>query len=186
MGTRCDWAENNLSEQHYHDTEWGRPVHDDTILFEYLILESMQAGLSWSTILKKRETLTKAYSHWDYQKISDYNEQDVTRLLNNPGVIRHKLKIKSAITNAQAFMIVQREFSSFDSYLWGFVNNQPIINHWQSITEVPSRTDLSDEISKDLKKRGFKFLGSTTVYAYLQATGIIDDHLDTCFIREKE
>ncbi|AQP53927.1 DNA-3-methyladenine glycosylase [Vagococcus penaei] len=181
MTTRCDWAVHNPLEQEYHDNEWGIPLFDDQKLFELLILESMQAGLSWSTILAKRETLTEAYSNWNYQEIAAYTDENVERLLVNPGVIRHKLKIKSTISNAQAFIAIQNEFGSFSHYLWDFVDDKPINNNWSDISEVPAKTELSDKISKDLKKRGFKFLGSTTVYAYMQAIGLVNDHLLTCF-----
>ncbi|MHC5216621.1 DNA-3-methyladenine glycosylase I [Enterococcus sp. LJL128] len=180
---RCEWANTSELDQTYHDEEWGVPIHDDQKLFEFLLLESMQAGLSWSTILKKRATLTEAFDQFDYKKIASYTEQKEAALLQNPGVIRHKLKIAAAITNAQKFIAVQQEFGSFDQYIWSFVDYQPLVNHWQEANEVPASTELSDRISKDLKKRGFKFLGTTTVYAFMQAAGLVDDHLPYCFKR---
>ena len=180
---RCDWANGSELDQQYHDEEWGYPVHDDQKLFEFLILESMQAGLSWATILKKRESLTEAYDQFDYKKIAKYTEEKKEKLLQDPGVIRNKLKVAAAIVNANCFMEIQKEFGSFDQYIWSFVDHQPIVNHWQELADVPASTELSDQISKDLKKRGFKFLGTTTVYAFMQATGMVDDHLLHCFRR---
>lgn len=181
---RCEWSEHNALDQKYHDEEWGVPNHDDESLFECLILESMQAGLSWSTILAKRETLNKAYDNFDVNKIIHYDDKKIEELLLDPGVIRHKLKIKATISNAQAYKKIQEEFGSFDTYIWSFVDHKPIMNEWKDISEVPSQTELSLEISKDLKKRGFKFLGSTTVYAFMQAVGLVNDHVLTCFRRE--
>lgn len=181
MIKRCDWAETNELEKIYHDEEWGIPVHDEQQLFEILVLESMQAGLSWTTILKKRETLRMAYDNFDYQLIANYDDQKIEALLADPGVIRHSLKIKATINNAKAFLKIQDEFGSFNQYLWQYVEGQPQVNHWATIQEVPASTELSDKISKDLKKRGFKFLGTTTVYAFLQATGVVNDHLEYCF-----
>lgn len=181
MEKRCNWANSNKLEKIYHDKEWGVPVHDDQTLFEFLILESMQAGLSWSTILAKRETLTKAYDSFDYNQISKYSDSKIDELLNNPGVIRNKLKVKSAISNAKAFLKIQEEFGSFDSFIWNFVSDKTINNHWDSIENVPTSTELSDKISKELKKRGFKFLGTTSVYALMQSIGIVNDHMDYCF-----
>ncbi|MGX7014361.1 DNA-3-methyladenine glycosylase I [Vagococcus silagei] len=178
---RCDWAETNELEKIYHDEEWGIPVHDEQQLFEMLVLESMQAGLSWTTILKKRETLRIAYDNFDYQLIANYDEQKIENLLADPGVIRHSLKIKATINNAKAYLKIQDEFGSFNQYLWQYVEGQPQVNHWATIQEVPASTELSDKISKDLKKHGFKFLGTTTVYAFLQATGVVNDHLEYCF-----
>lgn len=180
MTTRCDWATHNELEQTYHDTEWGKSHKDDSYLFQLLVLESMQAGLSWITILKKRDTLATAYDNWDYKKIAAYDDTKWRSLLEDPGVIRHQLKIKATTSNAQSFIKIQEEFSSFSDYIWGFVNHMPINNQWETIKDVPSSTQLSDTISKDLKRRGFKFLGSTTVYAYLQAIGIVNDHLVSC------
>lgn len=182
---RCEWANNNELDQIYHDEEWGTPVHEDQKLFEFLILESMQAGLSWSTILKKRETLTEAYDQFDYKVIAEYTDEKKAELLQNPGVIRNRLKVAAAVTNAKKFMEIQKEFGSFDAYIWSFVDGKPIVNQWSSMAEVPASTALSDTISKDLKKRGFKFLGTTTVYAFMQAMGLVDDHLPHCFRRAK-
>ncbi|MBL1225766.1 DNA-3-methyladenine glycosylase I [Enterococcus sp. BWR-S5] len=181
--TRCEWANSNELDQIYHDEEWGVPVHDDRKLFEFLTLESMQAGLSWSTILKKRETLTEAYDQFDYQVIAAYTDEKKAELLQNPGVIRNRLKVAAAVTNANRFMAIQQEFGSFDAYIWSFVDGKPIVNQWSTMAEVPASTELSDKISKDLKKRGFKFLGTTTVYAFMQAMGLVDDHLPHCFRR---
>ncbi|MGG5371095.1 DNA-3-methyladenine glycosylase I [Enterococcus sp. AZ196] len=181
MKKRCNWANNNELEKIYHDTEWGIPVHDDQTLFEFLILESMQAGLSWSTILAKRTTLTEAYDNFDYNQISKYSDSKIEELLNNPGVIRNKLKVKSAISNAKAFLKIQEEFGSFDSFIWNFVSGKTINNHWDTIEDVPASTELSDKISKELKERGFKFLGTTSVYAFMQSIGLVNDHMDYCF-----
>lgn len=183
---RCDWANSNPLDKSYHDQEWGQPVHDERKLFEFLILESMQAGLSWATILKKRETLTEAFDQFDYEKIADYTQDKKDELMQNPGIIRNRLKVEAAVTNAARFMDIQREFGSFDRYIWSFVDHKPVVNHWASIEQVPASTELSDKISKDLKKRGFKFLGTTTVYAFMQATGLVDDHLSYCFRRTGE
>ncbi|HAP4441531.1 TPA: DNA-3-methyladenine glycosylase I [Enterococcus faecalis] len=178
---RCTWATNTTEEmQAYHDDEWGRPVHEEQQLFELLTLESLQAGLSWAIILNKRETLRAAYDAFDYRKIARYDEEKILALLANPGVIRHRLKIQATITNAQVFQEIQAEFGSFDRYLWNFVDQQPIVNHWQHPEEVPASTELSQQISRALKKRGFKFLGATTVYSFLQAAGLVNDHLETC------
>lgn len=178
---RCTWATDTTEEmQAYHDDEWGRPVHEEQQLFELLTLESMQAGLSWAIILNKRETLRAAYDAFDYRKIARYDEEKILALLANPGVIRHRLKIQATITNARVFQEVQAEFGSFDRYLWNFVDQQPIVNHWQHPEEVPASTELSQQISRALKKRGFKFLGATTVYSFLQAAGLVNDHLETC------
>ncbi|MBP2100224.1 DNA-3-methyladenine glycosylase I [Enterococcus rivorum] len=178
---RCDWAMGNELEQRYHDEEWGQEVHDDRKLFEMLILESMQAGLSWSTILKKRGTLTSAYDAFDYEKIAEYTQEKIDELLENPGIIRNKLKVYATINNAKVFMEIQKEYGSFDAYIWAYVDGKPIKNNWKELKEVPASTELSDKISKDLKKKGFKFLGTTTVYAFMQATGMVDDHLIYCF-----
>lgn len=180
---RCNWCGNDTLYQKYHDEEWGEPVTDDAKLFEFIILESFQAGLSWITILRKRDNFRLAFDGFDYKKIALYQEDKVSELLANKGIIRHKLKIKAAISNALAFMEIQKEFASFSNYIWSFVNYEPRINHWEFLSEIPSKTELSDRISKDLKKRGFKFMGSTIVYAHLQATGIINDHLLSCWKR---
>ena len=182
---RCAWCGDDPLYIKYHDEEWGVPVYDDRKLFEFLILESFQAGLSWITILKKRENFRKVFDDFDYRKIAFYDDKKFERLLNDKGIIRNKLKIKAAISNARAFMQVQDEFGSFSDYIWGFVNHKPVINHWRSLSEVPAKTPLSDTLSKDLKKRGFKFVGSTIVYAHMQATGMVNDHVTGCF-RHKE
>ena len=178
---RCSWCGSDEIYVAYHDSEWGTPVYDDQRLYEFLLLETFQAGLSWITILRKRENFSKAFDHFDYYKIAAYDEQKYLELLQNAGIVRNRLKIRAAIQNAQAFMEVQREFGSFSDYLWRFVNHKPIVNDWKTLEEVPPSTDLSDQISKDLKKRGFKFVGSTVIYAYLQAVGVVNDHLTTCF-----
>lgn len=177
---RCEWARTDAMIA-YHDKEWGTPVHDERKLFEFLILEGAQAGLSWETVLRKRENYRRAFHNFDYTKISKYGEKDVRRLLKDAGIIRNKLKITAAITNAKAFLAVQEEFGSFDKYIWGFVNGEPIKNKFRSLKEIPPRTELSDAISKDLKKRGFAFVGSTIVYAHMQATGMVNDHVVSCF-----
>lgn len=179
---RCDWCGNDELYVKYHDEEWGVPVHDDKIHFEFLVLESAQAGLSWITVLKKRENYRKAYDGFDPIKVAKYDEQKVEDLLSNPGIIRNRKKIEASINNAKCFLEIQKEFGSFDKYIWGFVDNKPLKNSWQDISEVPATSQLSDIVSKDLKKRGFKFLGSTTIYAHLQATGLINDHLVDCIM----
>lgn len=176
----CDWALGNKLELEYHNNEWGRPVYDDKKLFETLVLEMMQAGLSWSTILAKRETMRQAFDRFDYDIIALYNEDKITQLLNDPGVIRHKLKLNALVNNAKCFIDIANEYNGFSNYIWSFVDNKTIVGNWKSIDEVPAKTELSDKISKDLKKRGFKFLGSTTVYAYLQAIGVVNDHMIYC------
>jgi DNA-3-methyladenine glycosylase I len=165
----------------YHDKEWGVPVYDDKALFEFLILETFQAGLSWITVLRKRENFRKAFDRFDYRKIAQYDEQKFNDLIVDTGIIRNRLKIKAAITNAQAFLEIQKEFGSFSDYIWGFVDGKPIRNSYHSLSELPANTPLSDAISKDLKKRGFKFVGTTVVYAHMQATGMVNDHLINCF-----
>ena len=182
---RCRWVSEDSIYKEYHDHEWGVPIYDDASLFEFLMLESFQAGLSWITILKKRENFKKAFDNFDYQKIATYKESKYEELLQNEGIIRNKLKIKAAITNAQAFIKIQEEFGSFSKYIWNFINHKPIQNYFQSGEDVPAKTELSDTISKDLKKRGFKFVGSTIVYAHMQATGMVNDHTLDCF-RHKE
>ncbi|UII78116.1 DNA-3-methyladenine glycosylase I [Flagellimonas sp. CMM7] len=178
---RCGWCEGDSLYEDYHDNEWGVPVKDDETLFEFLILETFQAGLSWITVLKKRENFRKAFDNFDYKKIANYDQIKVDELLDNPGIIRNKLKVKATISNAQAFMEVQKEFGSFSTYIWGFVNGKPIKNKLQDYKEGPANTALSDTISKDLKKRGFKFVGSTVIYAQMQATGMVNDHEVSCF-----
>ena len=178
---RCAWGSSNPLMIEYHDTEWGVPLHDEQKLFEFLILEGMQAGLSWSTILNKRENFRRAFAGFDVVKVARFGKRDIKRLLKDAGIIRNRLKIEAAINNAQRFSEVQSEFGSFDAYIWGFVNGQPIKNRLKSLKEIPARTPLSDAISKDLKQRGFKFVGSTIVYAHMQATGMVNDHTVDCF-----
>lgn len=178
---RCGWCEGDALYEAYHDNEWGVPVKDDETLFEFLILESFQAGLSWITILRKRENFREAFDNFEYRKIADYDENKLNELLQNSGIIRNKLKVKAAVTNAQAFIAIQKEFGSFSKYIWGFVDDNPIKNAFENYKDAPAKTELSDIISKDLKKRGFKFVGSTIVYAFIQATGIINDHETNCF-----
>ena len=182
---RCDWANRSELEQSYHDQEWGVEIHDDRTLFEFLVLEGAQAGLSWSTILRKREGYRRAFDQFDARKISRYSEDTVSRLLTNPEIIRNRLKINAAITNARAFLQVQEEFGSFDSYIWQFVNGKPIRNSWRKMTDIPASTPESEAMSKDLKKRGFKFIGPTICYAFMQAVGMVNDHVVDCF-RYKE
>jgi DNA-3-methyladenine glycosylase I len=183
--TKCKWALNSPSEEHYHDHEWGVPVHDDRLLYEFLVLEGAQAGLSWSTILNKREGYRQAFDNFDVRKVARYDEAKIEELINNPAIVRNRLKIKAAVSNAQAFIKVQEEFGSFDKYIWHFVDDQPIQNNWLEHRELPASTNLSDLISRDLKKRGFKFVGSVIVYAHMQATGMVNDHTIDCF-RHKE
>jgi len=178
--TRCPWPTDEMYIR-YHDEEWGVPVHDDRTLFEFLILEGAQAGLSWRTVLNKRENYRKAFDQFDAEKIARYSEAKVARLLSDEGIIRNKLKIRSAILNARAFLKVREEFGSFDAYQWGFVDGRPIINHHKSMKDVPAKTNISDAMSKDLLKRGFKFVGSTICYAHMQAVGMVNDHLVSCF-----
>ncbi len=183
--TRCEWSTASELEIKYHDHEWGIPVYDDRILFEFLILEGAQAGLSWSTILNKREGYQKAFDNFDVKKIARYKQARIDKLLQNVDIVRNKLKVNSTVTNAINFIEIQKEFGSFSNYLWAFVNNKPIINKWKSLSEIPVSTDLSEKISKDLKKKGFKFVGSTIIYAYMQAVGMVNDHTTSCF-RYKE
>ena len=178
---RCSWATTDLYKA-YHDNEWGKPVHDDDKLFEMLILEGMQAGLSWLTVLNKRESFREAFDKFDCRKVALYDEAKIEELMQNEKIIRNRLKIKSAIVNAQQFIKIQEEYGSFDSFIWSYVGNQPIYNHFNSEDELPARTPLSDKISKDLKKHGFKFVGSTIVYAYMQSVGIVSDHVKSCFL----
>lgn len=166
---------------HYHDNEWGVSIHDDQKLFEYLILEGAQAGLSWETVLKKREGYRKAFYNFDVQKVADMSEQELEKLRENPEIIRNKLKIYSAKINAQVFIKIQQEFGSFNNYIWSFVNNKQIVNNWQTFSQVPTRTDISDNISRDLKKKGMSFVGSTIIYAFMQAVGMVDDHIQGCW-----
>jgi DNA-3-methyladenine glycosylase I len=182
---RCEWANGGELVQSYHDNEWGVAIHDDRSLFEFLILEGAQAGLSWSTILKKREGYRKAFHNFDARKISQYTEKDVSRLLANPEIIRNRLKITATLTNARAFLQVQEELGSFDHYIWQFVHGKPILNSWKKMTDVPSNTRESDAMSKDLQKKGFKFVGTTICYAFLQAVGMVNDHVVGCFRYEE-
>ena len=178
---RCPWPSDDKLMIQYHDKEWGVPVHNDRKLFEFLLLEGFQAGLSWKTILHKRENFRKAFDNFDFNKIAKYDKRKINSLLKDAGIIRNMLKIESAVKNAKAFIEVRKEFGTFDKYIWGFVNGKPIKNKFKSLKELPARTDLSDLISKDLKNRGFNFVGSTIVYAHMQATGMVNDHLVNCF-----
>jgi DNA-3-methyladenine glycosylase I len=180
MTIRCGWATNDLSID-YHDTEWGVPVHDDKRLFEFLILEGAQAGLSWDTVLRKRENYRAAFDDFDAEKIARYDDRKSNELLLNEGIIRNRLKIASAVANAKSFLKIRDEFGSFDSYIWQFVDGEPIVNRWKNLSEVPAKTAVSDAMSKDLKRRGFNFVGSTIMYAFMQACGLVNDHLVSCF-----
>ena len=181
MKNSCDWPGENKLMIEYHDTEWGVPAHDDRKLFEFLLLDNAQAGLSWQTILNKRENYRKAFDNFDPAKIARYNERKITSLLNNPGIVRNRLKVQSAVTNARAFLEIQSEFGSFDNYIWQFVNGATICNSWKTLKQIPATSIESDAISKALKKRGFKFVGSTICYAFMQSAGMVNDHLTRCF-----
>lgn len=181
MLAKCQWALHSANEEHYHDHEWGVPVHDDRLLFEFLVLEGAQAGLSWSTILNKREGYRRAFDNFEVNKVASYDESKIAGLMANPAIVRNRLKIQSAVSNARAFIKVQEEFGSFDRYIWDFVDGKPIQNSWRHHGELPASTSLSDLISRDLKKRGFKFVGSVIVYAHMQATGMVNDHIVDCF-----
>lgn len=182
MKTRCPWCEGTFDAYvKYHDEEWGVPVHNDKTQFEFLILEGAQAGLSWSTILKKREGYRTAFAGFDVEKVARFDEQKIQQMLQNPEIVRNELKIRSAINNAQLFIEIQEEVGSFSKYIWSFVDGSPIQNSWESMKQVPATTKESDELAKDLKKRGFKFTGSTIMYAHMQATGLVNDHLTSCF-----
>ncbi len=181
MKTRCGWSTNDPLYIKYHDEEWGVPVHDDRKLFEMLILEGAQAGLSWITILRKRENYRKAFNNFDARKIAKYDSKKVKQLLQNEGIVRNRLKIAAAIRNAKCFLEIQKEFGSFDRYIWQFVNGKPIINNRKSLKDIPPMTKESDAMSKDLKKRGFKFVGSTICYAFMQAVGMVNDHVENCY-----
>ena len=183
---RCAWCEKDDLYRNYHDNEWGKPVHDDATLFEFLILETFQAGLSWHTILKKRENFRKAFDKFEVKKVAAYNDKKLQILIEDTGIIRNQLKIKAAVSNAQAFIKIQEEFGSFSKYIWAFVDGKPIDNQPKNLKDVPATTPLSDALSKDLKKRGFKFVGSTVVYAHMQATGMVNDHLIDCFTRKNK
>lgn len=178
---RCEWANTDSLDMKYHDEEWGVPVHDDRLLFELLILEGAQAGLSWTTILKKREGYRKAFDNFDAEKISKYSEKKIEKLLMNPEIIRHKLKINATVINAQCFLKIQKEYGSFDRYIWSFVGGKPKNNKWKTLSDLPASTPESNEMSKSLKKKGFKFVGPTICYAYMQAVGMVNDHVVSCF-----
>ena len=178
---RCSWANGSELEQAYHDNEWGVPLHDDRKLFEFVTLEGAQAGLSWATILKKRENYRKLFNDFDVEKIARYNKRKIESLLKNPGIIRNRLKVESTVSNARAFIDIQNEYGSFDTYIWRFTDGKPIVNRWQSLKDIPASTELSDTLSKELKKRGFRFVGSTICYAFMQATGMVNDHTVDCF-----
>lgn len=182
---RCPWCEGDELYTRYHDEEWGTPVHNDRTLFEFLVLESAQAGLSWITILRKRENYREAYDDFNPHLVASYGWEKLQQLLSNPGIVRNRRKIASSISNAQRFLEVQKEFGSFDSYIWSFTEGKTIVNHWDSIEQVPCFSHLSDKISRDLKSRGFTFLGTKIIYSYLQAVGIIDDHIEKCFRRSR-
>lgn len=182
---RCDWVSTDELYIKYHDNEWGKPVYDDATIFEFLVLESFQAGLSWITILKKREHFRDAFDQFDYKKIAYYSQEKVDALMQNAGIVRNRLKILATINNAQRFLEVQKEFGTFSAYIWSFVGGKPLVNSFKSIKEVPATTEISDALSKDLKKRGFKFLGSTVVYAHMQATGMVNDHIVDCICRNQ-
>ncbi len=179
--TRCSWCGDDPLYQQYHDNEWGVPCRDDKKLFEFVLLEGAQAGLSWITILRKREAYRSAFADFDVQKVAAFTEKDVERLMSDAGIVRNRLKIASAISNARLFIEIQKEFGSFSDYFWGYVDNQPIVNRWATLGEIPATTELSDLIAKDMKKRGFKFFGSTICYAHMQAMGLVNDHCLDCF-----
>lgn len=178
---RCPWSSEDALMIRYHDTEWGVPLHNDKKLFEFLILEGFQAGLSWRTVLHKRENFKKAFDNFDFNEVAKYDKRKINLLLKDEGIIRNKLKVEGAVKNAKAFLNIRKEFRTFDKYIWGFVNGKPIQNKFKSLKELPARTELSDLISKDMKKRGFTFVGSTIIYAHMQATGMVNDHLLSCF-----
>lgn len=181
MKNRCTWCGDDPLYMAYHDEEWGVPIHDDRLLFEFLLLEGAQAGLSWITILKKRENYRKAFDAFDYNKIADYSEQDILRLLEDTGIVRNRLKVKSAVKNAQAVIKIQSEFGSLNTYLWGFVAGNTIQNKWETLADIPVTTEISDKMSKDLKKRGLNFVGPTICYSLMQAVGMVNDHTTDCF-----
>ena len=182
---RCGWAGDAPLMQAYHDEEWGRPQHDDRVLFEFLVLEGAQAGLSWSTILNKREGYRKAFAGFDPAKVARFTPARIEKLLQDPGIVRNRLKVESAASNARAFLALQKEFGSFDAWLWRWVDGKPLVTRRATMKDVPARTELSDRISQELSKRGFRFVGSTIVYAYLQAVGVVDDHARNCFLARK-
>ncbi len=181
MLKRCDWALGSELEKKYHDTEWGVALHDDRKFFEFITLEGAQAGLSWATILKKRENYRRLFDNFDVEKIARYNKRKIETLLNNPGIIRNRLKVESTVSNARAFIEIQNEFGSFDDYIWRFTDGAPVVNRWKSLRDIPASTEISDRMSKQLKIRGFRFVGSTICYAFMQATGMVNDHTVDCF-----
>ena len=181
---RCAWCEKDDLYRNYHDNEWGKPVYDDKTIFEFLILETFQAGLSWYTVLAKRENFRSAFDHFDWNKIAQYSEEKMAALAENSGIIRNKLKINATVTNAQAFIKIREEFGTFSKYIWGFVDGKPIDNTPENLATIQATSEISDKLSKDLKKRGFKFVGSTVVYAHMQATGMVNDHVMDCFTRK--
>ena len=177
---RCDWARTELSIP-YHDAEWGLPQHDDRVLFEFLVLEGVQAGLSWETILRKRDRYRQVYDGFDPERVAHYAPKKQAALLADPGIVRNRLKVAAAVTNAKAYLSVQKEFGTFDSYVWSFVGGTPLVNHWKTLKQIPASTPESDALSKDLRKRGFTFVGSTIIYAFMQAVGMVNDHVTSCF-----
>ncbi len=181
---RCTWPGESELMIEYHDKEWGRPRHDDKQHFEFLILEAAQAGLSWMTVLKRRQGYRRAFANYDWKKVAKYDKKKVNQLLQDPGIIRNRMKVEAAVHNAKLFMDVQKEFGSFDKYIWSFVGGKPIVNRHQSSKTIPATSKQSDELSKDLKKRGFKFVGSTVIYAHMQAVGMVNDHLDSCYCKK--
>ncbi|TAL70913.1 MAG: DNA-3-methyladenine glycosylase I [Bacteroidetes bacterium] len=181
----CTWPGTDTLMLDYHDNEWGVPLHDDTKLFEFMVLDAFQAGLSWAIVLKKRDAFRKAFSNYNIKKITKYDDKKVSELLNNEDIIRNRMKINAAIKNAQAFLKIQKEFGTFDKYIWKFTNYKPIVNKWKKMGTIPAKTEISDEMSKDLKKRGFSFVGSTICYSFMQAAGMVNDHVIECF-RYKE
>ena len=185
MCERCNWGTTTEIMTKYHDEEWGVPLHDDNLLFEFFVLEGFQAGLSWQIVLNKREAFREAFNHFNPEIIAGYDSAKIEELVQNKAIIRNRMKIEACVNNAQRFLEVQKEFGSFDKYIWGFVNGKPVINKFTVLSQLPAKTELSDKISADLKKRGFKFVGSTVIYAHMQATGMVNDHLVTCF-RYKE
>lgn len=183
--SRCQWAGDLPVYIDYHDNEWGRPVHDDNRLFEMLVLEGMQAGLTWITVLKKREAFRQAFDEFDPVKVARYGDKKIQELLENKGIIRNRLKVNAAVTNAKVFLEVQKNYGSFDQFIWAYVDHIPIKNHWEKMEEIPAATPLSNRISKDLKKMGFKFVGPTIIYAFMQATGMVNDHVMDCFLYQE-
>ena len=181
MKTRCTWCSDDPVYVSYHDEEWGVPVHDDRLLFEFLVLEGAQAGLSWLTILKKRENYRKAFDHFDVARVARYGQADVDRLLHDSGIVRNRLKIEASIKNAQGVLTIQKEFGTFDDYVWGYVHGVPLQNCWKQMRDIPTKTAVSDQMSRDLKKRGFNFVGTTICYSFMQAVGLVNDHSEDCF-----